>query len=92
MAGIFEAGFYFILFVSFLALIAGALFLLRKFIWHLKEKQFLDMGDPIKIALILAAAIIGTAAILIYFSPYHTCVRSQKDSPSAEIRCLAISR
>ncbi|MGH6791812.1 MAG: hypothetical protein ACRECF_03645 [Methyloceanibacter sp.] len=34
------------------------------------------MSDPVKIALIAAAALIVSVSLWIYFSPYHSCLRS----------------
>jgi hypothetical protein len=37
------------------------------------------MTDPVKSACIIGAAIIVSAALLIYFSPYQTCIRAIYD-------------
>ena len=36
------------------------------------------MRDGVKIAAILAGAILGAALLISYFSPYHSCVRAMK--------------
>ena len=46
------------------------------------------MSDPVKAALIIAAAIVGGVAIWTYFSPYHSCVRMDGRS-NAPILCAA---
>ena len=43
-----------------------------------------------KAALILAAALIASVGLWLYFSPYHTCVRAS-DHPDAEINCAAFT-
>ena len=48
------------------------------------------MNDLVKAALVVGAAIIFSAALLIYFSPYQTCVRAIHDKreaiPSADVQ------
>jgi hypothetical protein len=46
------------------------------------------MTDPIKVSLIIGGAIVAAMGIWIYFSPFHTCLRSmvaegQKESAAA---------
>ena len=50
------------------------------------------MSDPVKIAVVVGAAIIGATAIWIYFSPYYSCVRAlhQENDQHPEIRCAAL--
>jgi hypothetical protein len=51
------------------------------------------VSDPVKIALIMALAIIISILLVIYLSPYRTCVRALTaegvDSPEAH--CLRLS-
>ena len=52
------------------------------------------MTNLVKGALILGGSIIIAASIVMYFSPYQTCVRAErlddKKIHSAEIRCAAV--
>ncbi len=47
------------------------------------------MKDPIKVALIIGAAIIVTVSVWTYFSPYQTCVRAAygPDIKNPELEC-----
>ena len=47
------------------------------------------MSDPIKIACIVGGAIVAAVALWTYFSPYHSCVRAEREHGSAEIACAA---
>lgn len=45
------------------------------------------MSEAVKVALIIALAVIIATSLLIYFSPYHSCVRSG----AIPLRCIAAS-
>lgn len=47
------------------------------------------MSELVKAAIIVGIAIVIGVAVWTYFSPYHTCVRAQKElgDSRAEIRC-----
>ena len=44
------------------------------------------MNSPVKVSLIIGAAILLAVGLYIYFSPYHSCVRGH-DKPYAEVIC-----
>ena len=50
------------------------------------------MSDPVKIAIIFAAAIVGSTALWIYFSPYQSCVRDveRMGQTHAQAQCAAV--
>jgi hypothetical protein len=49
------------------------------------------MSEPIKIALIAAAALVASVCLYMYFSPYQSCVRglatAGTDEKSAHFEC-----
>ena len=46
------------------------------------------MSDTLKAALIVGGAILLATALYVYFSPYHSCVRSSfKTRSSLELAC-----
>ena len=47
------------------------------------------MSDPVKAGLIIAVAILLAVGLYIYFSPYHSCVRSY-DEPRAGVVCARL--
>ncbi len=51
------------------------------------------MNDKVKIAIILAVAIITATAIYVFFSPYQSCVRNYTKTPNniPEVICARIT-
>ena len=47
------------------------------------------MNDRVKIAFVLAAAIVVAVSILTYFSPFHSCMRAYdgRQVAAAGVRC-----
>ena len=45
------------------------------------------MNSPVKVSLIIGAAILLAVGLYIYFSPYHSCVRSYDGKYTAEVIC-----
>ena len=54
------------------------------------------MTNGVKIALILAVAIVLAASIVMYFSPYQTCVRARTangdETAGAQVACSIYSK
>jgi len=51
------------------------------------------MNDPVKIAIVVGAALIAVVAIWVYFSPYQSCVRAERErgTERAEYYCGAVT-
>ena len=47
------------------------------------------MNNPVKLGLIIGAAVLLATGLYIYFSPYQSCVRAY-DKPNAEVVCARL--
>jgi len=50
------------------------------------------MNDMVKVALIIAVAIVAAVGIYVYFSPYQTAMRACMSDGMSELQCMVILR